>query len=109
MSRCGSYRIAEAIGSRGPRLSSARCDDEQAPEEDFTDSAALGTVYLDALDRLNAAKDTLEVIAEWRVDLTARIRRAQLIFLFHDCETDIQPLIEEVAAFKRVCACLAWR
>lgn len=58
---------------------------------------------------LNTDTDTLEVIAEWKHDLQARIARARLILELHDCLTDIEPLIEEVAAFKRVCACLAWR
>lgn len=53
--------------------------------------------------------DLLETIADWQVDLVARIRRAQLVFELVDSETDFQPLIEEARQFARVCACLSWR
>jgi hypothetical protein len=48
-------------------------------------------------------------LAAWRDDLRARIARAQLIYELHDTEFDFGELADEVAAFRRVCACLAWR
>ena len=58
---------------------------------------------------IDATTDTLDTIATWRAALLDRIARALLVFELHDCETDILPLIEEVTAFKRVCACIGWR
>ncbi len=53
--------------------------------------------------------ERLSLIADWQDDLRMKIARAEMIFQLHDCEFDFQPLADEVAAFKRVCACLAWR
>lgn len=53
--------------------------------------------------------DTLEVIADWKDDLRARIARTQLIFELCDCDVDFQPLVEEVQQFKKCCRCLMWR
>ena len=53
--------------------------------------------------------EALESIADWKVDLSERILRTELIFLFHSVDIDLEPLKAEVAAFKQVCACLVWR
>jgi hypothetical protein len=52
--------------------------------------------------------DTRETLATWREDLSDRIARAQLVFELHDCGIDLSQLNEEVKAFKRCCAALAW-
>jgi hypothetical protein len=53
--------------------------------------------------------ETLEAIADWRVDLTARIARTQLIFELVDFDVDFQPLADEVSDFRRVVSCLKWQ
>jgi len=53
--------------------------------------------------------DLLETIADWQVDLVARIRRAQLIFQLVDSEINFQSLVEEATEFRLVCRRLAWR
>jgi hypothetical protein len=58
---------------------------------------------------IDAIIDTLSVIADWKRDLHSRIARARLIFELVDADHDFQALAAEVAAFKRACACLAWR
>lgn len=70
-------------------------------------AAALGGEA--AVFDIDATTDTLTLIADWRDDLLDRIRRTALVFELHNSEIDVQPLIEEAAAFKRVCACLGWR
>ena len=51
----------------------------------------------------------LEVIAEWRDDLLARIAREILIFEFGDCtrREEFDALEAEVALFNRVCLAIA--
>lgn len=49
--------------------------------------------------------DTLEVIADWRVDLSTRIKRAQLELIGLDPE-EIAALGDETRDFKRLCAVL---
>jgi hypothetical protein len=51
----------------------------------------------------------LAVIADWKQELLNKIERTKLIFQLHDCNTDIEPLLEEVAAYKRCCRALSWR
>jgi hypothetical protein len=64
-----------------------------------------GTMEFD----LDAITDQLEIVADWRDDLRARINRAVLVFLYDDVDADLDALAAEVASFRRVCACLAWR
>jgi hypothetical protein len=48
--------------------------------------------------------DTLEIIADWREDLTARLRRAQLRYeLTGSCREEIVTLGEEARDFARLC------
>jgi hypothetical protein len=48
--------------------------------------------------------DELEVIADWRVDLTAKIRRAQLQYQAIDLSPEaIIELADEARAFKAIC------
>lgn len=51
----------------------------------------------------------LEVVADWRDELTARITREALIFEFADCITgeDFDALEAEVALFNQVCLAIA--
>jgi hypothetical protein len=74
----------------------------------MTASTAFADASMVAFD-IDGATDTLQTIAAWKEDLTARIRRTQLMFELVDCEIDIGPLVDELTNFKRVCACLAWR
>ena len=51
----------------------------------------------------------LELIADWREELTARIARETLIFEFADCtrREEFDALEAEVALFNRVCLAIA--
>ena len=51
----------------------------------------------------------LELIADWRDELTARIARETLIFEFADCTRgeEFDALEAEVALFNRVCLAIA--
>ena len=61
-------------------------------------------------DRESIALDALETIADWKEDLGAKIRRALLHLELAGLEPErIDELVEEVAAFKKCCRCLAWR
>ena len=53
--------------------------------------------------------ETLEVIADWKEDLQARIRRALLRFELLDVDLDFGALEEEVSEFTRACRALMWR
>jgi hypothetical protein len=54
--------------------------------------------------------EALKIIADWRVDLTSRIRRAQLRFELAGLDAEhIEELAEDVAAFKKCCRCLCGR
>ena len=54
--------------------------------------------------------DALEAIADWKEDLRARIRCAQLRLELAGLEPErVDEFVEEVAAFKKCCRCLAWR
>ena len=62
-----------------------------------------------ATKQLNRLCDDLEAIADWRDDLTARLRRAHLRFEFCGLDPEEQEQLEaEAEAFKQVCRCL-WR
>jgi hypothetical protein len=51
----------------------------------------------------------LELIADWKDDLRARIARTRLRHeLIGVSPEDILSLAEEVRDFRRVCRCLAW-
>jgi hypothetical protein len=53
--------------------------------------------------------DALEAIADWRDDLFARIRRAQLRFELIGLDgEEIDALAAEATAFKRCCRGLTW-
>jgi hypothetical protein len=53
--------------------------------------------------------DQLEDIADWRDDLTARIRRARLRFELIGLDgKDIDALLQEATAFKRCCRGVSW-
>jgi hypothetical protein len=67
----------------------------------------------DFLQGLVAAKrpgsdiERLELIADWRADLTTKIKRAQMRFELVGLDQDhTDQLGKEVAAFKKVCRCL---
>jgi hypothetical protein len=50
---------------------------------------------------------TLEIIADWREDLTARLRRAELRYeLTGSCREEIIALGDETRDFKRLCQVL---
>jgi hypothetical protein len=53
--------------------------------------------------------EVLEIIAAWKEDLQARIRRDELRFELLDAELDFSDLQEEVEEFKRICGALMWR
>jgi hypothetical protein len=54
--------------------------------------------------------DTLERMANWRLDLTRRIHRAQLRFELADCELpELHDLAREVRDFRVCCRALMWR
>jgi hypothetical protein len=61
----------------------------------------------DALvSRLNEASDRLDRdtrLAEWGLDLRARVWRAEQRFLFDDFDFDFSPLAEEIRSYRRVC------
>ena len=49
----------------------------------------------------------LEIIADWRQELTAKIRRARMRFELVGLDNDsIDQLSADVAAFRQVCRCL---
>lgn len=53
--------------------------------------------------------DQLEAIADWRDDLAARIRQAQLRFELIGLDgEDINALVQEASAFKRCCRGVTW-
>jgi hypothetical protein len=63
-----------------------------------------------ARERLDERTEQLEIIADWRDDLTIRIRRARLAFELVGLDVAEQDrLIAEVEEFRRTCRCLAWR
>jgi hypothetical protein len=52
--------------------------------------------------------ERLELIADWRADLTTKIKRAEMRFELVGLDQDqTNQIAEEVAAFKKVCHCLA--
>ncbi len=57
---------------------------------------------------LDAAADTLAIIADWKRDLQQRIARRQLIFELATVGGEQDSLIAEVETFKRVCKAVAW-
>jgi hypothetical protein len=53
--------------------------------------------------------EQLELLADWKSDIEARISRAQLRFMLVDVDHDFANLGQEVADFARVCRVLKWR
>lgn len=73
------------------------------------DTAQLVGEHRLARDRLDRGVDTLEIIADWKDDLRARIARRQLIFELVDFDVPFDDLVDETNTFKRVCRALKWR
>jgi hypothetical protein len=63
---------------------------------------------LSALDAQELNLQALEIIANWREDLTIRLRRADLKLELIGGEDDVA-LAFEVEEFKRCCKVLGWR
>jgi hypothetical protein len=65
---------------------------------------------LEQLDASRERLETLDCLLDWRIELLARARRAQLIFELVDINTDeIDAVAEEMSAFNRICRQLTWR
>jgi hypothetical protein len=63
---------------------------------------------LEQLDESRQRLATLDCLLDWRLDLLARVRRAQLIFELCDIDTDeIDAVAEEISAFNMICRSLA--
>jgi hypothetical protein len=59
---------------------------------------------------IEARVEPLEIIADWREDLTRQLRRAQLRFeLIGLDQKEDERLKAEVADFSRCCRVLTWR
>jgi len=62
-----------------------------------------------ARERLDERAEQLRVIADWRDELTARIRRARLAFELVGLDPAEQDrLVAEAEEFGRVCRSLVW-
>ena len=73
------------------------------------DVAELGN-SLSALDAQELNLQALEIMADWRVDLTTRIRRGGLKFELIGLDQAEQDKLElEQAEFSRCCKVLKWR
>ena len=76
---------------------------------DTGDTGTLVDQYRAAREQLDRGVDTLQIIADWKDDLRARIARRQLVFELLDYDVPYDDLVDQGQTFKRVCRGLAWR
>jgi len=115
-------RPAPALAASEPRKSDRRGGSifprDKVPESETQEPNGNGAYVASDIKRSRRTKvdeagidiEQLEFVADWKDELTAKIRRAQLSFELVGLHPDeVELLAAEVAAFKKVCCCLAWR
>ena len=84
-------------------------DDEEIKSEsgfvtsDHQQASSLTPEYRKLLANWQAAKERCEVnrqLTDWIIDFTARRKRAEVAFLYHDCSVDHRDLQAEWERFK---------